>query len=65
MSAIPLRTIETPDAEFERRAGTDRLNRFLLRHLFEQENRLRALEGKPASPEAAFRAQIKQAFGTP
>ena len=63
MSAIPLRPVETPDTEFDRRQANDRLTRFLLKHLFELENRVRVLEGKPALPEAAFRAQAKQAFG--
>lgn len=64
MSAIPLRQPETAADEFDRRAGHDRLTRFLLKHLFEQESRIRVLEGKPVLPEAAFRAQTKQAFGT-
>ena len=63
MSAIPMRPLENADAEFERRNTNDRLTRFLLRHLFEVENRVRVLEGKPALPEAQFRAQVKQAFG--
>ncbi len=62
MSAIPLRTPESADAEFDRRQANDRPTRFLLKHLFEIENRVRALEGKPALPEAAFRASAKQAF---
>ena len=65
MGASIHRPPEAPDAEFDRRASTDRLTRFLLRHLFEQENRLRAVEGKPPLSEAAFRASLKQAFATP
>ncbi len=63
MSAFGMKPTEPADAEFDRRAAGDRPTRFLLKHLFEIENRLRVLEGKPALPEAAFRAQIKQAFG--
>lgn len=63
MGAIPLRAVEAADDEFERRAGGDRLTRFLLGRLFEQENRLRAVEGKPPLPEARFRAEMKRAFG--
>ncbi len=63
MSAFGMKPVETADAEFDRRADHDRLARFLLKHLFEQETRLRVLERKPVLPEAQFRAAIKQAFG--
>lgn len=54
-----------PAAAFEKTIRNDRVLKTLFRVMTDQENRLRALEGRPAVSGAEARAQIKALFTAP
>jgi len=52
----------TPEAEFEKSIRNDRVLKALFKIMLDQENRLRAFEGRPATSAADTRAELKALF---
>jgi len=52
----------TPEGAFEKGIRNDRILKTLFKVMLDQENRLRALEGRAAASAADARAQLKALF---